>query len=207
MKRRFVQSVTCRFGLVLAGLAVMLPLPIAAQPHPANVQLANLRSDLDRIDQMLRATRIELESLQRENAELRALVVRQTQAMESGYVTMATLNRALADLEARLRTVVQEGRDAVVKQVAAEVENLAKQTQSALQSMARSIDAKPALQPNVTFNQDYPKTGQVYTVKSGDSLARIARDTGSRVDWIRNANRLTSDTIRPGDQLFIPLPE
>ncbi|NBD38282.1 MAG: LysM peptidoglycan-binding domain-containing protein [Verrucomicrobia bacterium] len=59
----------------------------------------------------------------------------------------------------------------------------------------------------MVFNDDYPQQGTSYTVQSGDSLARIARELGSKVDWIRNANRLTSDIIYPGQELFIPLQE
>jgi hypothetical protein len=43
-----------------------------------------------------------------------------------------------------------------------------------------------------------------YRVRSGDSLWSIARRHNTTVDNIRNANRLTGTTIRPGQELVIP---
>lgn len=48
------------------------------------------------------------------------------------------------------------------------------------------------------------KAGQ-YIVKSGDSLYKIARDYGVSVEGLRNANRLKTDIIIPGQILLIPL--
>lgn len=44
----------------------------------------------------------------------------------------------------------------------------------------------------------------VYTVKPGDSLAKIARDTGTPIDDIKAANNLTSSAIRVGQSLRLP---
>jgi len=43
-----------------------------------------------------------------------------------------------------------------------------------------------------------------YVVKEGDSLWKIAREQGSTVARIREANALTGDVIRPGQVLKIP---
>ena len=71
--------------------------------------------------------------------------------------------------------------------------------------MSKSIEGQPQLEQVIVFSDDYPRSGTSYTVKSGDSLGKIAREQGSKVDWIRNANRLSSDIIYPGQELFIPL--
>jgi hypothetical protein len=49
-----------------------------------------------------------------------------------------------------------------------------------------------------------PAGGGSYRVRSGDSLWSIARRHDTTVDRIRSANRLTGNTIRPGQQLVIP---
>lgn len=46
--------------------------------------------------------------------------------------------------------------------------------------------------------------GVIYTVKRGDSLSLIARRQGVSLNDILDANNLSSDTIRPGETLFIP---
>ncbi len=46
--------------------------------------------------------------------------------------------------------------------------------------------------------------GQTYTVKSGDSLTKIASQFGTTVKAIRAANSLKTDKIRVGQQLKVP---
>ena len=46
---------------------------------------------------------------------------------------------------------------------------------------------------------------QVYMVKNGDTLARIARRFGASAHTIRRINHLTSTRLRPGKRLKIPI--
>jgi LysM repeat protein len=45
----------------------------------------------------------------------------------------------------------------------------------------------------------------LYEVKSGDSLTKIAKDHGTTVNALRKANKLTTDKIKVGDKLKIPV--
>ncbi len=45
-----------------------------------------------------------------------------------------------------------------------------------------------------------------YSVRAGDSLYRIAKDFGTTPAALRSANRLTSDKIKAGQILSIPVP-
>lgn len=60
--------------------------------------------------------------------------------------------------------------------------------------------APDAYQPT-SFNQ----VSTTYTVKSGDSLSKIAKQYGSSVRAIKAANGKTSDLIRVGEKLVIPV--
>ena len=50
--------------------------------------------------------------------------------------------------------------------------------------------------------KDTPKKN-VYIVKSGDSLGKIARKNNTSVNKIKNWNNIKSDTIYPGQKLTI----
>lgn len=47
-------------------------------------------------------------------------------------------------------------------------------------------------------------TGGTYVVKPGDSLAKIAKATGTRIDDLKAANGLTAGTVRIGQVLKVP---
>lgn len=200
MSSRFFVSL----GILFVILGICLP-EGRAQVASVNVQLANLRSDMDRLDQMVRSLRLEVESLRRENRETQDWVRQQLAGKSGSVVSTEQLNAVLRQFEQRIQSVNQASRETLVNEVSREIEALAEQTQKAINALAKSIEGQPRLEQVIVFNDDYPGSGTSYTVKSGDSLARIARELGSKVDWIRNANRLSSDIIYPGQELFIPL--
>ncbi|MGC9449871.1 MAG: LysM peptidoglycan-binding domain-containing protein [Oceanipulchritudo sp.] len=194
-----------RLLMLLAGGIGLLAVPVQAQMSPVNVQLANLRSDVDRLDQVIRSLRLEVEALRRENRETRQWVQEQLAGGTSDSVSIEQLNGVLREFENRIQSVNQQSRQTLVNEVSKEIEALAEQTQKAISALSKAIEGQPQLEQVIVFSDDYPRTGTTYTVKSGDTLARIARQLGSKVDWIRNANRLSSDIIYPGQELFIPL--
>jgi LysM repeat protein len=195
-------------SLLQAGfLTVCCCLPLQTQGQSLNVQLANLRSDVDRLDQVVRALRVEVEALRRENRQTREWVREQLGGSSSEVVSRDELNRVLRDFEKKIQDVNRSSRQTLVEEVSAEIETLARQTQKAIKALTEAVEGQPQIEQVMVFNDDYPQQGTSYTVQSGDSLARIARELGSKVDWIRNANRLTSDIIYPGQELFIPLQE
>lgn len=46
--------------------------------------------------------------------------------------------------------------------------------------------------------------GKVYTVRYGDSLWSISRSNNTTIEKLKSANKLTSNTIKPGQSLVIP---
>lgn len=181
------------------------PAESLAQVSNVNVQIANLRSDVDRLDQIVRVLKLEVEALRRENRQLQDWARSEINSSAGDYVTRAQLNQLLKEFELRVQAANVAGREVLVNEVSREIEALAEQTQKAIAALAKSVEGQPAMDEVIVFNDDYPQSGTTYTVQSGDSLSRIARDHGSTVAWIRNANRLASDIIYPGQELFIPL--
>ena len=91
----------------------------------------------------------------------------------------------------------------MLRQVAGQIERLGRQTNAALDALAKNQATRPVVQ--TTFSDDFPKEGINYTVVSGDTLSGIAKKTGGKMADIRNANKITDDTrIRVGQTLFIP---
>jgi LysM repeat protein len=187
--------------LVAGGLALLLSAGTASgQPRATGndpmLELANLRQDVDLLRQRMGELSLNLEQMQRDNAALQA------RANES-HVTLEQLNRAVADLNRTIQTALAEQKRDVLVQVGSQIEKLAKQTQAAIDAVARNEAARPAIQ--TSFSENYPKEGISYTVQPGESLAVIAKKTNSRVQDIINANKISDPSrIRAGQTLFIP---
>jgi LysM repeat protein len=190
-----------RHFLVAGGMALLLAggSAFGQQRTGANdpmLELANLRQDVDLLRQRVGELSLNLEQVTRDNAALQA------KASES-YVTIEQLNRAVADLNRAIQNGLAEQKRDVLAQVGTQVEKLAKQTQAAIDAVARNEATRPAIQ--TTFTDNYPKEGVSYTVQPGESLAVIAKKTNSRVQDIINANKISDPSrIRAGQTLFIP---
>jgi LysM repeat protein len=176
----------------------MLAATAFAQNSP-QFEIANLREDVRGLTQRVGELGLRLEQLERENAELR----QRSSAADKSYATVAQLNDAVADLTRAIRSAVAASKSETLQQVSGQLEKLGKQTNAALESLAKSQATRPAVQTN--FGDDFPKEGVSYTVQKGDSLASIAKKTGAKQQDIINANKITDPSrITIGQTLFIP---
>ena len=90
-----------------------------------------------------------------------------------------------------------------MQQVAAQLEKLGRQTNSALDAVSRNPAPRPPAAAG--FSDNFPKEGVKYTVQKGETLAEIAKKTGSKVQDIINANKISDPArILAGQTLFIP---
>ncbi len=184
---------------LLTAFITFSPVAVYAQPaqSPA-VELANLREDVRLLMQRVGQLALRVEQLEAENERL----VRSTAGAERNFATLAQLNTAIADLARELRAADAANRSEILAAVATQMENLARQTNTALDAAARGRAATPA---TATFSDNFPKEGVTYTVVSGDTIARIAQKTGAKVHDIINANRISDPTkIQVGQVLFVP---
>lgn len=167
--------------------------------NPSQVELANLREDVRLLAQRVGELSLRLEQLERENGELR----QKAGSAERSFATVAQLNDAIADLNRNVQASIGAAKTDTLRQVSAQLEKLGKQTNAALDSLARGQAARPAV--TTSFSEDYSREGISYTVQRGDSLASIAKKTGARQQDIINANKLADPSrIAIGQTLFIP---
>jgi len=192
------KTLCIRAAILLIGLVATPIHSLLGQAYNPGAAIASLREDIRILDERTRALTVEIEQLRRENAELRDLVARATDAK---YVSLAQFNAAIAELDKAFRAGDRE----LAAQLTQQMERLAKQTQEALDTIARSAAATRGSAPKVTFTDDYPKTGITYTVQPGDTLSSIATRFNAQIRDIQNANRIADPrTLQVGQVLFIP---
>lgn len=190
-------------------LACAVLASIASPRALAQTELADLQEDVRGLSQRLGDLSLRVEQLEHENAELKAKAANADRGRDA--VTPAELNGAVADLNAAIKSAVAASREEILQQVAVQMENLAKQTNAALDSMgkpgavaqARAPSQAPAAKP--VFGDSYSKVGVSYTVQKGDSVGIIAKKTGAKTQDIVDANKLLDPSrIQVGQVLFVP---
>lgn len=188
-----------RCFLKWTGLGAGLLLAVAAHAQPASpggAEVAGLREDVRLLSQRVGELAMTVEQLTRENASL------QTKTSQS-YVTLEQLNKAIADLNRTMQSALASQKRDVLDTVADQMAKLGKQTNAALDAIAKGQAARPTVQSD--FKEDYSKQGVSYTVQSGDTISSIAQKLGARTQDIINANKIADPTrIRVGQSLFIP---
>jgi LysM repeat protein len=172
---------------------------VSAFAQPANnlaFELASLREDVRLLTQRVGELTMTVEQLNRDNSSLQAKA-------NQNFVTVEQLNKAVADLNRSVQSSLGEQRRDILQQVARQIEALGKQTNSALDALAKNQATRPVVQTD--FKDDFPKQGVNYTVQSGDTLSMIAQKHNARLQDIINANKISDPTrIRVGQSLFIP---
>jgi LysM repeat protein len=183
-----------RYGGLLAALtsALWAQTPV----DQTRIELANLRQDVLLLTQRVGELSLTVEQLNREYASLQART-------NQSYVTLEQLNKSVAEINRVTQDALADQTREVLGQVSSQLERLAKQTQAALDAVARNQAVRPAVQTN--FAENFPKEGINYTVQAGDTLSEIAQKNNSRVQDIINANKIADPTkLHVGQTLFIP---
>lgn len=180
----------------LLAAAFVAATAVAQNPQ---IEIANLREDVRGLTQRVSELVLRMEQLERENAELRARIA----SADKSYATQSDLRDAVTDMSKNVRSAVGTAKAETLQQVTAGMEKLAKQTNAALDSVAKAQATRPAVQ--TSFSDDYAREGVSYTVQKGDSLAVIAKKTGVKQQDIVNANKISDPSrITVGQTLFIP---
>jgi LysM repeat protein len=176
-------------------LSVVMSGSLSAQNDPRS-ELAALRQDVLLLNQRVGELTMTVEQLTRDNAALQERAGR-------SYATVDQLNKAIADVNRTLVAELGDQKKEVLATVAGQLEKLGRQTNAALDALAKSQATRPVVQ--TTFAEDFPKEGINYTVQTGDTLAVIARKNNAKQQDIINANKISDPSrIRVGQTLFIP---
>lgn len=185
------------FVLGFVGVAASASAQVPSSPA-ANLgaQVAGLREDVRILAQRVGELNLRVEQLERENATLLSA----TKGLDRTYATVSQLNEAVAELSQTIRS----GDNTSRAQSAKALEEMARQTNAALDSLAKGMATRTAV-TTPTFDDNFPKEGLSYTIQRGDTLSSIAARFKVTVRDIQNANRITDPTkIQVGQTLFIP---
>jgi LysM repeat protein len=189
------------FRVLCAFLGLGLALgPARAQSDAGQMDSANLREDVNLLTQRMGDLQIRVEQLERQNNELKG----EAGSAAQTYATVAQLNDAVAELNRTVKAATAETKTATLQQVSVQMEKLARQTQAAIDALAKNQATRPAVTPP-NFTEDYPKEGVSYTVQRGDTLAGIAKKNHASLRDITNANKIADPTrLMVGQTIFIP---
>lgn len=187
-----------RISTPLLVIALCLGSVASAQSSSQNLGsiVASLRQDMRILSQQVGEMALRIEQLERENSAL----MKATDGMNRTYATVSALNEAVAELN----SMISSGDRDTQAKAAKAIEQLAQQTNAAVNSIAEGLASRPSIStPN--FDDNFEKTGITYTVQRGDTLSSIAARFKSSVKDIQNANRIVDPTkIQVGQPLFIP---
>ena len=183
----------------------LLVCPVAAQDN-LRVAVANLSQDVNLLGQSLKTMRLEIEELRRENARLRSQLSTASSKSDTN-AQISNLSVAIETLRREYGSADAQQRQQVLAELNRQISSLAKETQIAINSIAKAAYNQPKVATPVHFSDDFPKSGKTYVVRSGDTLSKIARDHGSTIKHIQNANKIVnpSKDLQVGETIFIPV--
>ena len=182
--------------------------PAFAQSDSLRVAVANLSQDMQLLEQQVKTLRLEIEEMRRENMRLRSKLTKALSS-QNNREQISNLAQAVEAVRQDFRSADEALKSEIISEVTRQLTTLAEETQEALNAVAEVIGEQPQVSAPIHFSEDYPKSGITYTVRSGDTLSKIARIHGSTVKYIQNANQIVnpSKDLQVGQTIFIPISE
>lgn len=194
------------FAIHLFLWAALLPVSLLAQSDNMRVNLANLSQDVSQLSQQVRILRLEIEQMQRENKQLSVQLAEATSNQQTD-VQISSLGSAIEAVRRDYRAADAAQKEEILTEMNRQMRALAKETEAAIGAVAAVVGSEPQVETPIHFSSDYPKTGITYTVRSGDTLSKIARDHNSTTKHIQNANKIVNPArdLQVGQTIFIPI--
>lgn len=166
------------------------------------LRVANLSQDVASLNKEIGCLRMDVESMARENAQLRKSLSELSNLYEK---TVYDLNAANLKMD-QISLQTQKSQKEAMNQFSKQMGDFFKRTQEAIDQLAKAMNNKALKDEKlVDFSEDYPKQGVSYTVQQGDTLSVIAIKHNSTIKDIQNANRISDPReLRAGQMVFIP---
>ena len=174
-------------------------------PLLANVQLANLKQDMELVQRELAGLRSEVEMLRRENARMRISLEHANRDAKSNS---GTSQNVVAALETRLESVdkrllaSEQNYQFLQSNTDRKIKELINEMNKQFEKLASNSNTSGT---STTFSNDYPSNGFVHKVEKGETVSSISKKYQSKVDWIINANQIVDPKkVFVGKELFVP---
>ena len=129
--------------------AFMLPLSLSAQ-NDVRVTVAGLNQDLAMLNQQVKALRLEIEQMRRDNTALQNQV-RAAQSNQGTQAQITNLSAAIDTLRQEYRAADEANKRVIIAEVSRQIESLAKETQGAINVVAQAASAQPNIATPVRF--------------------------------------------------------
>lgn len=186
---------TFKFAVV-ASAAFVAATPLFSQ------SLGDMQQDMALLKREVGNLRLEVEQLTRQNEALERKIRQMQSSSSSSDLVRSQVASVRSDVSSQNEAMKRE----IIKLVKKDIESLASQTNDAIEKLAKAIGQRPQASMPTTFSDNYPKMGITYTVKSGDTLGKIARANNSKIKWIQDANKIEDPNrgLRVGESIFIP---
>lgn len=158
------------------------------------------------MSQQVKTLRLEIEQMQRENKQLRAQLAAATSSSQTD-AQISNLSSAIEAVRREFKAADAAQKEQILSEMNRQMQALAKETEGAIKTVAEAVGSEPQVETPVHFSSDYPKTGVTYTVRSGDTLSKIAREHDSNIKHIQNANKIVNPArdLQVGQTIFIPI--
>lgn len=181
----------------LLRIALFFPFSLLATESLSH-KVADLSEDLKALNKEVAQLRLDMELILKENQTLKQQLGRLSSTEDQ-------LKKQTAQLTA-LNLTFENYKKSLLNEVSHEMDQLSKQTQNAIDQLAKSIVSNSETpKDSFKFTDDYGKEGIAYTVKAGETLSVIAAKQGSTTRDIQNANRISDPRgLKAGQIIFIP---
>ena len=196
--------ISCKV-LIVSCLSLYVFSPLAL--GNVNIQLANLKQDMELVSRELAGLRTEVELLRRENAQLRVsveqLTRRQNSASGANQGLTQQVDSRIQSLERRASKGEKE-QVALQKTIDKKLKDLIAEMNRAITQVNKNSSSASTSSPQ-TFSTDYPQKGFVHKVERGETVSSVAQKYKSKIKWIIDANQIGDPTkVGVGKELFVP---